>query len=126
MSAERQPCSCVRHLPLAVHVWAVLVPRSGYEWQGSSPAGQNLSSCELESQSTRHMMHGRNSKANLTPERRTFASFRSFLERTDLVCRLASLPVQTPQGAPPSRGLQSLTAIGTKLYLFGGTLCCFL
>ncbi len=69
MSMERQPCSCLRHLPLIVHGWAVLVPHSAYEWQGISTAGHNLSSCELETLPTRHTMHGRNSKANLTPER---------------------------------------------------------
>lgn len=37
-----------------------------------------------------------------------------------VICSTSQVPVASPQGAPPARGLASLTAVGSALYLFAG------
>jgi hypothetical protein len=36
--------------------------------------------------------------------------------------RLTSVPVSTPEGGPSSRGLHSMTAVGSHLYIFAGVI----
>jgi N-acetylneuraminic acid mutarotase len=95
-------------------VWALDLKTAAWQQLQLSPQGEQLQPI------SRFQAVAVGDDIYIHTHRNTDSILRLRTSTADETPQLVSLPVNTPNGAPASRGLHSLTAVGSKLYLFGG------